>query len=646
MLSLELRSLPVSICPLAVRRTLRALCYDRPLSDSALLALHVLDDLGPADDAARALALRDLLASVAWSGLHAARRHHGVGEPHIDPAALSASAALSLLQRDFSVGSADLEAWSYLCYRYFVKSGRSLRDIARILSTTNRTLERRLIAGHGRMAAALYELERQAVERASRVEPAARPAGSTAPQTAADDFGRARDITAYWRQRIAAASSGRRRLAEQVVPIPLRVERGDGSPVATGLASLPEVLAAVDDPALLVLGPPGSGKSWLLRWLEYSMAVEGLGGSGDRVPFLVELSRFQADEPGAHPPRPLDWLAARWGAQQPNLPPLERLLRLGRVVFILDGLDEIPHGDENAYAQRLRAWKQFLTDDLSALPGNRAVVSCRTTAYRVALSTGTCPVPRVVVAPLEPEGVRALLARHNPESGDAVADIVLGGPLLGLARRPFMAALLAQPDIDLSRLTAGHAELLSRYVREALHREIANDNPILTGGTVLTPHDVRRVVNARGWRTPWELPGQGPLFPRLAALALHLLRRPATSRTSCTPIAYADALAFLADPAAGAFAAADILEAANALGVLEFDLERNEVRFGHELWQAYFAARALVADPTKPLAAVLADLSAGESPPHEGETGWEEAVLFAAQMAPVSDMSAVQLRAT
>lgn len=643
MLSLESRSLPVSVCPLAVRRSLRALRYDRPLSDSALLALQALDDLGPADDSARALALRDLLASVAWSGLHAARRHHGVGEPHVDHDALSASAALSRLQRDFSVGSADLEAWSYLCYRYFVKSGRSLRDVAKILSTTNRTLERRLIAGHSRMAEALYERERQAIERSSRAAPDARAAGSAAPPAAPSDSSQAETITDYWRQRIAAASDGRRRLAERIVPIPLRLERDDGSSVAVGVASLAEALAAFDDPALLVLGPPGSGKSWLLRWLEYTLAAEALGGAGDRVPVMVELSRFQADEPGAHPPRPRDWLAARWAAQQPNLPPLERFMREGRVVFILDGLDEIPHGDENTYAQRLRAWKQFLCDDLIAYPGNRAVVSCRTTAYRVALSTAACPLPRVVVERLEPEGVRSLLARHNPERGDAVADIVLGGPLFGLARRPFMAALLAQPDIDLGHLTAGHAELLSRHVREALHREIANDNAVLTGGAVLTPHDVLRVLNARGWRTPWELPSQGPLFPCLAAFALHLLRRPTTSRTSCAPIAYGDALALLVDPAADAVTAADVLAAANALGVLEFDLERNEVRFSHQLWQAYFAARALVDDPTTPLAAALADLSAGGSPPAE-ETGWEDAVRFAAQMAPEPEMSFDRLR--
>ena len=72
----------------------------------------------------------------------------------------------------------------------------------------------------------------------------------------------------------------------------------------------------------------------------------------------------------------------------------------------------------------------------------------------------------------------------------------------------------AQPDIDLSQLTAGHAELLSRYVREALHREIANDNPVLTNGAVLAPHDVLRVLNARTWRTPWET-GQGTLPLRI-----------------------------------------------------------------------------------------------------------------------------------
>ncbi|MEO8084137.1 MAG: hypothetical protein ABI780_09965, partial [Ardenticatenales bacterium] len=182
MLSLDLKALPASISPLVVRCSLRALCYDRPLNDSALLRLHALDAQQPADEEARTIALRDHLASVAWSGLQDAQRHHGVDGLGVGPDALSASAALGMLQRDFSVGSADLEAWSYLWYRYFVKSGRSLRDIAKILSTTNRTLERRLIAGHSRMAEALYELERHAIER-SPSDPT--DASATEPPTAA-----------------------------------------------------------------------------------------------------------------------------------------------------------------------------------------------------------------------------------------------------------------------------------------------------------------------------------------------------------------------------------------------------------------------------------------------------------------------------
>lgn len=668
MSSLEVSLLPANISPLTVRRALRAACYGRPLADSTLLRLRALDARTPPDDEARTVALREYLATVTGQCLDDARRHHGVADPRVDRTALSAMAALRLLETDFRVGSADLECWSYLYYRYFVKSGQSLRDIAKLLSTTNRTLERRLIAGHARLAEALYRLDQKAPHALHGLrDPSAgaptdptdvRPAAtngsvaqpSTVPETAAGrtpegdphhqadtDALRtppaATNLAAYYRARVADATVGRARLVQRLVPLPLSVEGSDTTTRSGGFTSLGEVMNAHPDNAWLVLGPPGCGKSTLLRGLDYTLSAEALAERSDRVPVFVELSRYRADGPGGSPPHPLTWLAAHWSAQQPHLPPLEALLRAGRAVFLLDALDEIPNANDAVFAERLRVWKHFLVDELTRHPGNRVVISCRTLAYRVAMATDAFPIRRVFVEGLDDEGVRALITRHNPKGGRAVADFVVGGPLLDLARNPFVAAWLAEPEMDVLRIRGGHAEVLTRCLRRALVRELAADNPVLASSPALTRHDRARILNARHWPSPWDLPEEGPLFRRLAAFALHLVQHHATCRTACVPCDYTAALAVLNDPAA-----ALILDAGHALGVLAIDLDRNEVRFAQPLWQAYFAARALAhgasqeATPTAhraPNPGLALDGSHAEAGTGDG---WEDALHLVAEM--------------
>lgn len=636
MLSLDPSTLPANISPLNVRRALRAVCYGRMFSDSPLLSLRALDALVPPGDAARTMALQDHLAGVTWHCLEDARRHHGIAGPRFDRTSLSSLAALSMLQLDFGVGSADLETWSYLYYRYFVKSGRSLRDIAKMLSTTNRTLERRLIAGHARLAEALYHHELRIVEAARLADerpaadvmdpshlPAPAQDGATPvnpdPHEPADahlppPMPTADDMTSYHAGRIAEAGRGRDRLAELIVPLPLSVEGDDTTHRSARFTSLSKILDTVSDSAVLLLGPPGSGKSTLLRWLALTLSADALAGRTDRVPIVVDLSRYGEEGPDGAPPRPLDWLAARWAGHQPDLPPLQTLMRAGRVVFLLDALNEIPHACDAVHAERLRAWKHFLADDLTIHPGNRAVLSCRTGSHRVAMSTAAFPISRVVVEGLDAEGVRALIARRDPERGQEVADAVIGGPLFDLARSPFMAALLAQPDVDVRQ--QGCAEVLTRSLRQALVRELAADNPIVVSSAVLTAHDRARIMNTRRWPTPWDLPEDGPLFRRLAALALPPLATERVGPTVSEPLSYAAVRAALDDPSA-----ALILDAGHALGVLDIDLDRDEVRFAHPLWQAYFAARALVGDPT------------ADWPPAPTDD-WADALHMVAQMTP------------
>ena len=115
------------------------------------------------------------------------------------------------------------------------------------------------------------------------------------------------------------------------------------------------MLAEAPDPALVLLGPPGSGKSTLLRHFELDNARTALAVSADDRPtpdpatFFVALNGY-GTRGAAPPPRPLDWLGERWAAENPDLPPLDALLRQRRVTLLLDALNEMPQGRPGALA--------------------------------------------------------------------------------------------------------------------------------------------------------------------------------------------------------------------------------------------------------------------------------------------------------
>ena len=129
-------------------------------------------------------------------------------------------------------------------------------------------------------------------------------------------------------------------------------------------------------------------------------------------------------------------------------------------------------------------------------------------------------------------------------------------------------------------------------MRQAIQREVAGENPLLQPGSLLHSRDVQRLIQAHGWRTPFELPERGMLLPQLSALAFQMQTRRTAQEAAQVRIAYDEAL-----PLLGKAHPEDILRAGVALGVLEQDLGRDEVLYVHQLLQEYFAARHLARAP-------------------------------------------------
>jgi len=449
-------------------------------------------------------------------------------------------------------------------------------------------------------------------------------------------------------------------LDKRFVHLTLLLDQGEEAqgprwaPQARTFRDLREVLAEAPDPALVLLGPPGSGKSTLLRHFELDNAGTVLATSADDDPtsslvtFFVALNGFGAR--GADPPpHPLDWLRERWAAENPELPPLDALLRQRRVTLLLDALNEMPQ----AGPEPLRCWKTFLADLVRCHPGNRILFSCRSLDYSATLSSKELPVPQVRIEALSDDQTQQFLQLYCPDHHTALWGHLADSPQREVLRSPYFLKLLVA-QTTAGEIPEGRAALFGGFARQALQREIEADHPLFRPGTLLGERDRVRFSQPRPWKTPHELPRQGLLFAKLSHLAFEMQARRQPGEASQVRIDHEDALALLAHDRAE-----DVLKAGEALGVLEEDLGRDEMLYVHQLLQEYFAARWLAthpdphwvqvewrADRVSPnLQDTLATLADSDPLPPLPGTGWEETAVLAAALANRPDAFVTDLMA-
>jgi predicted NACHT family NTPase len=191
-----------------------------------------------------------------------------------------------------------------------------------------------------------------------------------------------RDLAEYRLARIAEWSQKRYRIDRRFVNLTLLIDQGEDAQGARWAATesrrftdLRDVVKERrDDPALVLLGAPGSGKSTLLRRFQLDTAMDTLRDGEDRVTFFVSLNSYKIDSG-----RPRGWLNVEWMGRYPDLPGLDALLAGGKVVLLLDAVNEMPHRGPADYHERVGLWRDFIQ---SIVPkGNRALFSCRSLDY-------------------------------------------------------------------------------------------------------------------------------------------------------------------------------------------------------------------------------------------------------------------------
>ena len=242
---------------------------------------------------------------------------------------------------------------------------------------------------------------------------------------------------------------------------PLHIDEWRKSEQEPGEATLRVETALGQATQTLIRGEAGSGKSTLLRWLAISAARGTFAGDlapwNGCVPFLIKLRSHS----GRALPPPEHFLE---GAADPiaGLMPagwVHRQLRNGRVLLLVDGVDELPSSQRRA----VRPWLSGLTAEY---PGMRAVVTSRPAAA----GSDWLAAEGFVTALLErmtPADIKELI-RHWHEAVRDAGDLPCGPEELPSFETALLARMESAPHL---RTLAGSPLLAAMLCALNLDRE-------------------------------------------------------------------------------------------------------------------------------------------------------------------------------
>jgi NACHT domain len=149
---------------------------------------------------------------------------------------------------------------------------------------------------------------------------------------------------------------------------------GESAHLDGQLSHVIDVFAQVPSGRLVVLGKPGAGKTVLT--LRFTLDLLERRQPRDRVPVIFSLASWHPGQQSLHA-----WMSERLTTDYPALGALavsgstcaSELVHAGRVLPVLDGLDEIPESLRGAAMQRLNAAFDY---------DSPVVLTCRADEYR------------------------------------------------------------------------------------------------------------------------------------------------------------------------------------------------------------------------------------------------------------------------
>jgi formylglycine-generating enzyme required for sulfatase activity len=214
--------------------------------------------------------------------------------------------------------------------------------------------------------------------------------------------------------------------------------------------------------AFVLLGPPGCGKSTVLRRLALDAARAVLAGHETRLPLRLNLAYYNTAD------SPLEFVSRTW--QNERLPDdFVSLARAGQALLLADGLNEMERLSEDKQARRAKAWRDFIAAFFGD-PANpsRVIIASRDQAdYSDPLD-----LPRVEIEPLDDDQIEAFLQAYLAEQAGTALAALKRLDLLAHAQNPYqlsvLAALYARQG---EALPTNRGMLFGEYARWLIERE-------------------------------------------------------------------------------------------------------------------------------------------------------------------------------
>lgn len=269
---------------------------------------------------------------------------------------------------------------------------------------------------------------------------------------------------------------------------------------------------------VVLLGIPGSGKSVQLQAIDENFALDAIrtDASDPITCFCVTLGEHAS---GDREIAPLDWLKKKWENRFDKESGISfaSSLKERRLVFLLDGFNEIPFSNSEERRKWMLRWRACIHDDLLIHPRVKVVVACRSRDNQINFGSEDNPATTATLAPLDRASILDM-ARRSSFAGYLKLKEAFehDSSLEYLYRTPY--TLHDFLEINKGPVPRTQSEVFWRRIASAVEREREIANPII-GGPWLPDDLVYELLNAKNSRSAVAALRSIPLFQALGALA-------------------------------------------------------------------------------------------------------------------------------